>query len=58
MNSMAYQYKPEFAQKATFNRPNIFRVSDNEIYMIKDSNLKKINDILKYSSQTKTWLSL
>ena len=38
MNSMAYQYKPELAQKATFNRPNIFRVSDNEIYMIKDSN--------------------
>lgn len=53
MNSMAYQYKPELAQKATFNRPNIFRVSDNEIYMIKDSNLKKINDILKYSSQTR-----
>ena len=50
---MAYQQRPELAQKANFYRPNIFRVSDNEIYMIKDSNLKKINDILKYSSQTK-----
>ena len=50
---MAYQQRPELAQKANFYRPNIFRVSGNEIYMIKDSNLKKINDILKYSSQTK-----
>ena len=38
---MAYQQRPELAQKANFYRPNIFRVSDNEIYMIKDSNLKK-----------------
>ena len=32
---------------------NKFRVNENEVYMIKDSNLKKINDIIKLTSQTK-----
>lgn len=50
---MTYQHKPELSHLATIYRPNIFKVSDNEIYMIKDSNLKKINEILRINSQSK-----
>lgn len=50
---MNYQHKPELSHLSTIYRPNVFKVSDNEIYMIKDSNLKKINDILKVNSQSK-----
>lgn len=32
----------------------IFRISDNEIYMIKEQNIKRIHDILKNSYTAKS----
>jgi hypothetical protein len=34
-------------------KPNPFKISDGEIYMIKDNNLKRIHDILKNSYTAK-----
>ena len=45
--------KNEFINKPLISKPNIFRINDSEVYMIKDTNLKRINDILKNSYTAK-----
>jgi hypothetical protein len=35
------------------SKPNIFRITDSEVYMIKDTNLRRIHDILKNSYTAK-----
>lgn len=45
--------KQEMPLNQGLNSKNMFKVSENEIYMIKDANLKKINDILKSTASKK-----
>ncbi len=45
--------KNELINKPLMSKPNIFRINDSEVYMIKDTNLKRINDILKNSYTAK-----
>jgi hypothetical protein len=45
--------KNEITNKPTITRPNIFRITDSEVYMIKDTNLRRIHDILKNSYTAK-----
>jgi hypothetical protein len=39
--------------KEVIMKPGGFKISDSEIYMIKDTNLKRIHDILKNSYTAK-----
>jgi hypothetical protein len=43
----------EPANKPQTTRPNIFKITDSEVYMIKDTNLRRIHDILKNSYTAK-----
>lgn len=43
--------KLEMPLNQALNSKNMFKVSESEIYMIKDSKLKKISDVLKSTSK-------
>jgi hypothetical protein len=49
MNKNLEPGRPQIEKK---QNPN-FRVSDNELYMIKENNIKRIHDILKNSFTAK-----
>jgi hypothetical protein len=45
--------KNEINNKNVYARGNLFKISENEIYMIKESNIRRVHDIMKNTSNAK-----